>query len=71
VAAEQRGARVADAIFGVFFVALALAILLAAWESAPIGAACAALVVGGLGADAILSTARGKRSLASHIGPLP
>jgi hypothetical protein len=31
----------------------------------------AALMVGGLGVDLVVSTARGKASLVSSIGPLP
>ena len=63
--------RTVTAIFGVFFVVLAFLILATAWESAPIGAAIAALVVGFLGAEAIVSAARGRSSLLSRIGPLP
>jgi len=63
--------RIVTAIFGAFFVAVALLILAAAWESTPIEASIAALVLGFLGADALISAARDKRSLLSRIGPLP
>jgi hypothetical protein len=56
---------------GACFVALALAILVAAWESAPVGAAVAAIVVGLLGVEALISAARDRPSLLSRIGPLP
>lgn len=63
--------RTVTAVFGVFFVVLALAILATAWESAPVEAVIAALVVGFLGAEAIVSVLRGRPSLLSRIGPLP
>jgi len=64
--------RIVTAIFGVFFVVLALVILVTALEFRPIGAVIAAsLVVGFLGAEAIISAARGRTSLLERIGPLP
>ena len=63
--------RIVTAIFGVFFVALALLILATAWESAPVGAFIVALVVSFLGAEAIVSAVRDRSSLLSRIGPLP
>ena len=68
---ENKTSRVGDALFGAFFVALAAAILVLAWSSSPVGAAIAALVLGFLGAEAIFSAVRGRRSLLSRIGPLP
>jgi hypothetical protein len=63
--------RIVDLVAGLFFVALAIVIVVAAWESTPVGAAFAALVVGLLGAEAIVGAARNKPSLLSRIGPLP
>jgi len=63
--------RYVEVMFGMFFLALAVLILLAGWKSNPLGAVIAALVVGFLGADAIISTVRDKPSLLSRIGPLP
>jgi hypothetical protein len=54
---------------GILFVALAVFIVLVAengWM-----AYLAALVVGGLGLDAIVAALQGRRSLISRIGPLP
>ena len=68
---KANASRTVTAIFGVFFVILALLILVAAWESSPIGATIVALVVGVLGADAIVSAAQRRTSLLSRIGPLP
>jgi len=63
--------RIVTAAFGVLFVAVAIAILLTVDRSMLIGAVIAAVVVGGLGIDALISAARGRRSLMSRIGPLP
>ncbi|MEO6564686.1 MAG: hypothetical protein ABIO63_01515 [Casimicrobiaceae bacterium] len=65
------GSRTADAAFGLFFVVLAFVILFAAWDSTPFGAVVAALAVGLLGVEAIVSAARDRQSLLSRIGPLP
>jgi hypothetical protein len=59
------------AAFGVFFVLLAIGIVLSVDGSMFVGAAVAALVVGLLGVDACVSAIRGKRSLLERIGPLP
>jgi len=69
--AKVNFSKIVTALFGVFFIALALLILATAWESAPIGAAIAALVVAFLGVDAVISVWRGRSSLLSRIGPLP
>ena len=68
---ESKASRVADALFGTFFLALAAAVLVLAWHSSPIGSVIAALVLGFLGAEAIVSAVRCRRSLLSRIGPLP
>jgi hypothetical protein len=58
-------------VFGVFFILLAIGILLAVEEPIGVGALLAALVVGLLGVDACVSAARNRRSLVERIGPLP
>jgi hypothetical protein len=68
---QNKAGRVGDAIFGTFFLALAVASLVLAWNTSPIGAVAASLVLGFLGAEAILSAFLGRRSLMSRIGPLP
>lgn len=67
----QRVSRTADAIFGTVILLAGVAILLAAWPATPVGAVIAAALVGGLGAEAIVSAVRGRRSLIARIGPLP
>lgn len=68
---KRRVSRTVDAIVGTVFLLVAGAILLAAWQSTPLGAAIAAALVGGLGIEAIVSAVRSKGSLISRIGPLP
>jgi Flp pilus assembly protein TadB len=68
---ESKAGRVTDALFGTFILALAVAVLVLAWHSSPIAAAIAALVLGFLGVEAIVSAVRCRRSLLSRIGPLP
>lgn len=68
---KRRRSRVADAIVGTVFFVLAVAILSAAWQFTPLGAAIAAALVGGLGIEAIVSAVRSKESIISRIGPLP
>ncbi len=58
-------------LFGGFFVALAVLIVATSSASTRFAAIAAAIVVGGLGLDLLISTMRGKRSLLSRIGPLP
>lgn len=57
--------------FGIFFVAIAMAIVLSADWPLSLGVIAAAVVVGGLGLDAVLSAFRGTKSVLSRIGPLP
>jgi hypothetical protein len=57
------------AALGLLFVGLAVAILLTANRG--IGSYGAALGVGGLGIDALVSAVRRRRSLLSRLGPLP
>jgi glycerol uptake facilitator-like aquaporin len=63
--------RIVDLLFGTFLVVLAIAIVIWSDQSNFAGSVVAALVVGGLGVEAVFSAARGKRSLLARIGPLP
>jgi F0F1-type ATP synthase membrane subunit c/vacuolar-type H+-ATPase subunit K len=68
---EHRVDRWVTAAFGLFFISLAIAMLLVCANPRPVGGYVAAFVVGGLGVDAVLSAAQNRRSLLSRIGPLP
>jgi len=70
---EDQGARdrVAAAVIGAFFVGIALAILASFMHDLSVGPVLAAVVIGGLGIEALLSAARKRRCLLSRIGPLP
>ena len=68
---RSRTQRLVTAVFGVFFVLLAVAIPLSVDRSMLVGAAVAALAVGILGVDACVSALRNRRSLLERIGPLP
>jgi len=67
----SRTRRIVAGLVGFLFVALAVAILVVSSESTFVVSLLAALAVGGLGIDALVSATRGKRSLLSRIGPLP
>ncbi len=68
-ATGSRTHRVVTATFGLMFVAIAVAILVAAERS--FGPMLTAVVLGGLGVDAVVSACRNTASLLSRIGPLP
>lgn len=68
---ESKLSRFGDALFGAFFLAVAVAIVVLVWDSSPVGSTVAGLGIGFLGAEAIFSAFRGRRSLLSRIGPLP
>jgi hypothetical protein len=70
---EDQGARdrVAAAVIGALFVGIALAILASFMHDLSVGPVLAAVVIGGLGIEALLSAARKRRCLLSRIGPLP
>jgi len=68
---STRSRRLAGLLFGVFFVALAVLIVVTSEASTRVPAIAVAVVVGGLGLDLIISAIRRKRSLLSRIGPLP
>ena len=72
-AREDQGTRdrVAAAVIGAFFVGIALAILASFMHDLSVGPVLAAVVIGGLGIEALLSAARKRRCLLSRIGPLP
>jgi len=63
--------RVAAALIGALFVGIALAILVSFVHDLSAGPVLAAVVIGGLGIEALLSAARNRRCLLSRIGPLP
>jgi hypothetical protein len=65
----SRNYRIVTAVLGLFFVMLAVAIVVVSDRS--VGPLLAAAVVSVLGIDAIVSAFRNKPSLLSHIGPLP
>lgn len=68
---STKSRRLVGVLFGAFFVALALLIVVTSNASTRVPAFAAAVVIGGLGLDLIISAMRGKRSLLSRIGPLP
>lgn len=70
-ATSTRSRRLVSGLFGAFFVALALLVVGTSDASTRAPAIAAAVVIGGLGMDLIVSAMRGKRSLLSRIGPLP
>lgn len=60
-----------ETAFGLGLVAVAIAIVVYADPGVGLGAWVAAALVGGLGLEAVIAAARGRRSLLSRIGPLP
>lgn len=70
-ATSTKPRRFVSALFGAFFVALALVTVVTADASTRVPAIAVAVVVGGLGLDLIISALRGKRSMLSRLGPLP
>jgi hypothetical protein len=68
---STKARRIVGALFGIFFVVIALVILFTSNASNRVGAIAAAVVIGGLGLDLVASSIRGKRSLLARIGPLP
>jgi hypothetical protein len=68
---DQTPLPLADVAIGLFCLTMAVATLVFGWEATPMGASLGALVLFLLGADALVSAARRKRSLLSRIGPLP
>jgi hypothetical protein len=67
----SRTYRVVTAAFGLLFLIVALLIVVTSDTATRFGALLAAIIVGGLGLDALISALRDKRSLLSRIGPLP
>ncbi|MGG6239493.1 hypothetical protein ACQ4N7_12770 [Nodosilinea sp. AN01ver1] len=68
---RSRSYRWITATFGLVFVLLAIAILATADSNRKLGSALVAIIVGGLGGDAMVSAARNGRSILSRLGPLP
>ncbi|OKH44786.1 hypothetical protein NIES30_21360 [Phormidium tenue NIES-30] len=67
---RSRSYRWVTATVGLVFIALAIAILFTA-DHHNLQTALAAVIVGGLGADALVSAARNRLSILARIGPLP
>ncbi len=72
-AAKDQGMRerVAAVLVGALFVAIAIVILASFMHDLSVGPVLAAVVIGGLGIEALLSAVRNRRCLLSRIGPLP
>lgn len=68
--ALTRGERRAGWAAGLLFVGLAIAVLILT-DGSGAGPRVAAAALGGLGAQALWATARGRRSWLARIGPLP
>lgn len=60
-----------DLVVGLLLVVLAVVILVLSEPATRIGSIAVSLVVGGLGAEAIYSVWRGRRSWLARVGPLP
>ena len=71
--AQDQGTRerVVAALIGALFVGIAVAIVVTARHDWSAGPVLAAIVIGGLGVEALFSAARSRRCLLSRIGPLP
>ena len=63
--------RAVTGLFGLFFILLAIGIVLSIDGPPSLGELVAALSVGALGIDACLAAICGTRSLLERIGPLP
>jgi hypothetical protein len=63
--------RIVDLLYGILFLVLAVTILVLSEQLTLAGSIAAALVIGGVGVEAMFSAWRGKRSLLARIGPLP
>lgn len=68
--ARSRQELVIRSFFGLFFLALAIAILLLSTPATRAGSLFAALIIGILGVDELISLWLQRRSLLSRIGPL-
>jgi hypothetical protein len=68
---ESPSGRRVTAAFGAILLVLAVVTVATSGPETRAGAIVVALVLAGLGIDALFSAARGRRSLVSRIGPLP
>jgi hypothetical protein len=68
---HSRTHRVVTAAFGLLFLTLGLLIVVTSETPTSPGPLLAAMLVGGLGLDALINAIRNKPSLLSRIGPLP
>lgn len=60
-----------ETAYGALLILVAIAIVVTADPAWNMGAIVAAVLVGGLGVEAVLAARQGRRSLLSRIGPLP
>lgn len=63
--------RIVTTVFGLLFIGVAGAIVLYPDGALHTGAVVAAVLIGGLGVEALVSALRDRPSLLSRIGPLP
>lgn len=68
---QSKSHRAITSAFGLFFIGVAILIALTSDESTRLAALLLAMLIGGLGLEALISAIRSKRSLLSRIGPLP
>jgi hypothetical protein len=68
---KSTSSRIVDLLFGILFAVLGAAILVLSDQLTAVGSIMAAVVVGGLGIEAIIGAVCGKRSPLARIGPLP
>ena len=70
-ASRSTVSRWVTAVFGLFLLAIALAIALSADSPMRIGPLLATIVLAALGLEALVSAIMDRRSLVARIGPLP
>jgi multisubunit Na+/H+ antiporter MnhG subunit len=63
--------RLVSAVFGMFFIGIAIATVFLSPSINLIGKYIFVFMIGGLGAEALFSAVRNRKSLLSRIGPLP
>ncbi|MBL8224642.1 MAG: hypothetical protein JNM50_04870 [Chromatiales bacterium] len=67
----QKRHRAVTAVFGIFLLGLAAAVIASSDSSTRLPAALAAVALAVLGVDALVSAVRGRRAWVSRLGPLP
>jgi multisubunit Na+/H+ antiporter MnhG subunit len=63
--------RLVTAGFGLFFIGIAILTIFTSGSTSLVGKCVVVFLTGGLGAEALFSAVRNRRSLLSRIGPLP